>query len=202
MKKQHAVKIIMIVGILLFLGGFIFIYETGSPTASLVDNPDPKTERLFRQMGVLRQPYLLGTVEFDLKDFNGQPARLSDFKGRIVFLNFWATWCPDCLVEMPAMQNLHTRLKGRNFVMITINIKEPASVVKKFFNKHGLTFSGLLDLSGRVSSQMGIRAIPTTYILDNNGKILGMVMGSRKWDSGKSVALFEHLINKYSKDSL
>ncbi len=86
--------------------------------------------------------------------------------------------------------------------MVTVNLRESAETIKKFINKNGLTFITLLDSTGDVGVIMGIRTIPTTFIIGKNGKILGMVMGSRKWDSGKSVALFEHLINKNSDDSL
>jgi len=113
-----------------------------------------------------------------------------------VFLNFWATWCPDCRTEMASMEKLHTRFKSKNFVMVTINLKEPSERVKNFFDTYKLTFVGLLDPDGKITSKLAIRALPTTMVIDKNGKILGMALGSRPWNAKKSIALFEHLTNR------
>ena len=77
--------------------------------------------------------------------------------------------------------------------MVTVNIKETASQVKNFFEEYNLTFTALMDTTGEVSTEFGLRAIPTTFILDKSGQILGRIAGPREWDSRKSVALFEHL---------
>jgi len=160
------------------------------------DTADPKTERLFRDMGIIEVPHITPPVDFSLMDINGQQFTLSDFKGKIVFLNFWTTWCPDCRIEMPYMEKLHRRLKGQDFAMIAVNLQEPALRVKNFLKKYQLTFTILLDTKGKIGPRLGIRAIPATYILDKNGGIIGKAFGSRHWDDKKSIALFEHLINR------
>jgi cytochrome c biogenesis protein CcmG/thiol:disulfide interchange protein DsbE len=160
------------------------------------DTEDPKTERLFREMGIIEVPHITPPVDFSLIDINGRQFTLSEFKGKIVFLNFWTTWCPECRIEMPSMEKLHRRLNGQDFEMIAVNIQEPALQVKNFLEKYQLTFSILLDAKGEIGRQFGIRAIPATYILDKNGGIIGKAFGSRHWDGKKSIALFEHLINR------
>ena len=127
---------------------------------------------------------------------DGRPVRLTDFKGKIVFLNFWTTWCPDCVRELPAMEKLHLKLKSKDFVMAAVNIKEPGARVKAFYKKHKLSFAVFLDSSGQASAQMAVRAIPTTFILDRDGAPLAMAAGSRPWDSRQAVALFEYLIDR------
>ena len=198
MKKLSSLKIIVAAFILLSLVGFISFYPENTRDSSAISNSTRKTYRLFRQMGVLRHPDSVAPVEITLKDLKGKLVRLSSFKGSIVFLNFWASWCPDCVIEMSAMEKLHTRLKNKNFFMIAINIKEPASRVREFYSKNKLTFTGLLDPSGQASYQMNVRAIPMTFILDKSGKIIASVLGSRQWDSKKSIALFEHLTDNAS----
>ena len=192
MKKFIFYKLLPVC-ILMVLTGSVFILlvpQTGTPLAAGLS---AKTDRLLRDLGFQQYPFPVSVAEITLKDFNGKEIRLSDYRGKVVFLNFWASWCPDCRIEMASMEKLHNRFKNNNFDMVTINLKEPAQRVKNFFDKHKLTFVGLLDPDGKITSKMAIRALPTTLVVDKNGKILGMALGSRPWDGKKSVALFEHL---------
>ena len=165
------------------------------------DEADPKTDGLFRKMEIIEIPHISPPVDFSLPDVNGQQVTLSDFKGKIVFLNFWTTWCPECRIEMPSMEKLHRKLKGKDFEMIAVNLQEPALRVKDFLKKYPLTFTILLDSKGKIGPQFGIRAVPTTFILDKNGGIIGRALGSRPWDSKESMALFEHLINRVERNT-
>ena len=97
------------------------------------------------------------------------------------------------MIEMPSMEKLHQKLKDKDFAMVTINLQESAATVINFFEKYNLTFTTLLDTTGDVGAAFGIRAIPTTFILDKNGRLIGKVLGPREWDSKSSFALFEHL---------
>ena len=94
------------------------------------------------------------------------------------------------------MEKLHNKLKHKDFTVVVVDLEEPASQVKKFVEKYKLTFTILLDSKGKFARQFGIRFIPTTYILDLDGGIIGMVVGPREWDSKKSIAFFEHLMNR------
>ena len=152
-------------------------------------------ERLFSSMSVIKVPPTKDPVRINLKDLNGNNISLSDFNGKIVFLNFWTTWCPTCRIEMPSMEKLHQKLKNKDFAMVTINLQESASQVKAFFKEFKLTFTALLDSNGEVGASFGIRAIPTTYILDKTGRIIGLANGPREWDSKEAIALFENLID-------
>ena len=152
-------------------------------------------DRLFSIVGVIKVPPAEDPVKINLKDMNGKNTSLSDFKGKIVFLNFWTTWCPTCRIEMPSMEKLHQKLKNTDFAMVTINLQESAPQVKAFFEEFKLTFTALLDSTGEVGASFGIRAIPTTYILDKTGRIIGQVSGPREWDSKAAIALFENLID-------
>jgi peroxiredoxin len=169
--------------------------KSSAASASTANAVSNKTDRLFRDMGIIRVPRIAPPVEISLLDIQGKKVTLSDFKGKIVFLNFWTTWCPECRIEMPLMEKLHKRLKDKDFAMVAVNLKEPAIRVKNFFSEHQLTFTALLDSKGKIGARFGVRAVPTTFILDKEGGIIGKVFGSRKWNSQKSIALFEHLIN-------
>jgi peroxiredoxin len=150
-------------------------------------------DRLFGDLGILKVPPDADPLEIKLNDSNGRPVSLSDFRGKIVFINFWTTWCLACVIEMPSMEKLHLKFKEKDFVMMAINLQESASTVKKFFKEYKLTFTALLDITGDVGAALGIRSIPMTFILDKSGRIIGKALGPRQWEGKESIALFEYL---------
>jgi peroxiredoxin len=156
---------------------------------------DPGTiDRFFKTMGIVKLAGIAPPVEIALGDLTGKTIRVSDFKGKIVLLNFWTTWCPDCRYEMPSMEKLYRHFKDREFVMLAINLQEPAERVKSFYEKYKLSFTTLLDTNGQIGYRFGIRSIPTTFILNQKGGLIGKALGPREWDSEPALAMFEHLI--------
>jgi len=132
---------------------------------------------------------------FSLPMLTGGIAALSDFKGRIVILNFWATWCPPCRAEMPSMENLYQRFRDQGLEILAVDIGEDENTIRRFINNNKYTFPVLLDTNKRISNSYGIEAIPTTYILDREGKIIARVVGSISWDSAQAIAAFDALLN-------
>ena len=193
MKKLFAVRPWFLLFIALIFSGFAALLLFDVELLAKTDSRG--MDRLFGIVGVIKVPPAEDPVRINLKDMNGNNISLSDFKGKIVFLNFWTTWCPTCRIEMPSMEKLHQKLKNEDFAMVTINLQESASQVKAFFKEFNLTFTALLDSTGEVGASFGIRAIPTTYILDKTGRIIGLVSGPREWDSKSAIALFENLID-------
>jgi len=199
--KTHLTIKILLGFIILILFAFIAMHVFDADPLAKAKSESRKLEQLYEDMGVLKLPRRTDPIEIRLKDLNGNLVSLSDFRGRIVFLNFWTTWCPTCRIEMPSMEKLHQKFKGKDFVMVTVNIQESASQVKKFFKMFNLTFTALLDTTGEVATGFSIRSIPTTFILDKSGRTIGTILGPREWDSKRAVALFEHLTEKYSATS-
>ena len=185
----------MAISLLLIFAGIPGCDREEEGVSQATGNESPKNERLAGKMGIIKVPRAPIPVEISLPDLEGRMVRISDFRGKVVFLNFWTTWCPSCRVEMPSMERLHLRLKDKGFVMVAINLQESREQVRGFFKEQGLTFMALLDKDGKVGTRFGIRNIPTTYILDKKGRILGAAMGAREWDSKEAITLFEHLIN-------
>ncbi len=192
MNKSTTV-IILIASIVLISSGVLAVVFFSNHPLAKTEPDSNQLDELIADMGVSIHPFGNDPLGVKLLNTAGRYIRLDEFRGKIVFLNFWTTWCPTCITEMPSMEKLHRKLIGKNFAMVAVNIKEPASQVKKFFEKHNLTFTALLDTTGEVSAQFGIRAIPTTFILDKSGQILGRIDGPREWDHKESVAMFEHL---------
>jgi peroxiredoxin len=192
MKKINIV-IILLASVLLISSGIIAIVAFDNDPLAKTGPGGNNLERLMADIGVSPHPFNNDPLKARLLSTAGHSVGLDDFRGKIVFLNFWTTWCPTCVTEMPSMEKLHRKLSGKNFAVVTVNIKESASQVKKFFEKYKLTFMALLDTTGEVSTEFGIGAIPTTFILGKSGQILGRVTGPREWNSKESVALFENL---------
>ena len=195
MRKITSSKFELLAIILLVTSAGIGFHLFDNGFLAIAGSQDQQLERLFSNMGVLKIPHLSRPVEIQLKDVFGNTVSLSDFRGKVVFLNFWATWCPACVIEMPAMEKLHRRFKDRDFVMVAINLQETTAQIKSFFDKYKLSFIALLDSSGEVGSWFGVEALPMTFILDKQGRIIGSALGPRAWDSQASIALFDYLID-------
>jgi peroxiredoxin len=121
--------------------------------------------------------------------------RLADFKGKVIFLNFWATWCEPCKEEMPAMERLYQKYRERGLVVLAISADaEGASVVTPFVKKYKLTFLIGLDPRMSVTSLYGVWAVPSTFIIDKQGKRILFANGPREWDGKAAHALFESLL--------
>jgi cytochrome c-type biogenesis protein len=186
-------RLVIILGVLIFVAGTGALLVKSSPFANTgID--DSAKNRLLRKLDILPVPEQVAPMEFSLPDTHGQRVSMARFKGKVVFLNFWTTWCRECRNEMSAMERLHRRLQERDFVMVAISLRESAKTVKRFMDQNRLTFTALLDKNGDVGTTYAVRAIPTTFILDRRGHIIGMALGARKWDTAKTVKLFERLL--------
>lgn len=126
---------------------------------------------------------------------SGKPIRLSDLRGHVALLNFWATWCIPCLEEMPAMDRLNRLLQGKKFRILAINLQETAEQVQQFAKSNRFGFELVLDPAGEISHHYGVLRIPVSYIVDQKGYIIRRAMGSRAWDSKESVAFFNDLLS-------
>ncbi|MED3623615.1 peroxiredoxin family protein [Neobacillus thermocopriae] len=123
--------------------------------------------------------------DFELKTLSGDSVKLSDLKGKKVMLNFWATWCPPCKEEMPAMEKLHKEA-GEDLLILAVNI-DPHLDVQGFVNENKLTFPILLDTDDTVNEKYQILSIPTTYFIDSKGIIRHVSLGSMEFDEMKEL---------------
>ena len=128
----------------------------------------------------------IAAVPFSLKDQYGKTHTLADYKGKVIFLNFWATWCPPCRAEMPDIQKLYERSprEGENAVIVLgvaapkLGSEKNEAGIKAFMDKNGYTYPVLMDTRGELFRAYDIRAIPTTYMIDRNGYLVGRVQGA------------------------
>ncbi len=125
----------------------------------------------------------MAPIDFELQDLSGWSVKLSSLKGKVVFLNFWATWCGPCRKEMPSMQRMYDKLKSEGLEILAVDLQEDKAQVRSFARELGLRFPILLDSTGAVGAQYNARAIPTTYLLDRKGFIVARMVGAREWDT-------------------
>ena len=151
-------------------------------------------DHLYEAMGMAKVPPK-AAPDFTLPAVDGKQVSLQDYRGKVVFLNFWATWCIPCREEMPALERLHqTYRQSQDFAVISIDYKESAEQVKAFFQKHALTFPALLDQSGSVSRDYLVSGMPTTYLIGRDGMLLARGVGGRDWTRAEALALIKALV--------
>ncbi|HEY5734708.1 MAG TPA: TlpA disulfide reductase family protein, partial [Gammaproteobacteria bacterium] len=129
------------------------------------------------------QPYAgdLTPGPFSLKGMDGRSYTLEDFHGRVILLNFWATWCPPCVHEMPSMQALQDQFPDNDFHVVAINMAEEPAVIEEFLQKMDVDFTILLDSDGQVLRDWKVFAFPTSYILGRDGEIVYAGFGAIEW---------------------
>ena len=133
-------------------------------------------------------------LEANLPAKAGKPAHLSDFKGKVVVLNFWATWCPPCVEEAPALNHLQQRIASRGGVIIGVSIDDDSAKYEKFLKDFGVPFPTWRDPSAKVMHDYGTVMIPETYIIDRHGRIARKIIGPQRWDSPELTAYFDYLL--------
>ena len=133
---------------------------------------------------------------FTLTNLEGKKVKLGDFRGKIVFLNFWASWCDPCREEMPGMEKLYRDLGNEDFVILGVNIKETKEKALKFAADLKISFPLLLDRDGNVGLLYGAWGLPTTYIIGKKGEVIARAFGPAPWDSRESYEYFRLLLRK------
>lgn len=136
-----------------------------------------------------RLPQPVDAADFQLMDLRGNTKTLADYAGKPLIVNFWATWCPPCREEMPSMNRAWEKIRHEGIAMIAVNSGEDLESVSAFLTSFPVSFPVLLDPNSELTGSWPIRGLPTTFVLDNSGKIVYRATGGREWDD-------EALLNK------
>jgi len=134
-----------------------------------------------------------------LKDLSGKTHDLKQYRGKVVLINFWATWCPPCRAEMPSMQRLKAKMAGKPFVILAVDMGEEESVVKNYIREIKTDFTVLLDKDGRALKSWKVFAFPTSYVVDTQGKIRYGLYGASEWDAADKVQKISQLMPSAAK---
>jgi thiol-disulfide isomerase/thioredoxin len=173
---------IFVIGLLYFLttASAVFAEET-KPFVPLHETPQALTDISFQ-------------------DETGSPLQLSDWRGKIVLLNVWATWCGPCREEMPTLDRLQEKLGGERFDVLALSIdRGGVGVVQEFYDEIGLQHLQIrIDPTTRASRAMNVFGLPTTLLIGPDGKELGRKVGPAEWDAPEAIAFFRNIIDKHA----
>jgi len=120
--------------------------------------------------------------DFALKNLDGEIQRLSDFKGKVVIVNFWATWCPPCRAEMPSMQRAWNEIQDKGVVMLAVHVGGNEDKIWSFVGDYDLDFPVLIDPKSKVADAWPMKGLPSTFVIDPEGRIVYRAIGAREWD--------------------
>lgn len=151
---------------------------------------------LFERAGVVEFKEGQRGPRLTLESLEGRTVSLKDYEGTLAVVNFWATWCTPCEIEMPALENLWARYRERGLVVLGVTVDRggPRSIIEPYVKGKGLTFPILLDPDMSAARTWRVTGIPTTFLVKPNGEVAGVAHGPREWDGKEMVALLETLL--------
>jgi len=190
--------VLIISGLIMILGGTIKTFDyTNKPSRNNVEQVQKQDDKTQDNKEDAAQGDKFKAPDFSLVDQYGKTHKLSDYKGKTVFLNFWGTWCPPCRGELPHIEEIYKEYKNNSKDVIILSVTAPGlgnegtvADIKDFINKNGYTFPVTFDSHGNVIEQYAIEAFPTTFIIDKEGNIKKYVPGAM------DKTTMESLINK------
>lgn len=144
---------------------------------------------------------------FELPDLKGNPRKLSEFRGSVVLLNFWASWCGPCVEELPALEQLYQKLKAKGFEIVAVGIDDDIAELEEFKRRFSLSFPVLADKSGILKNKYRVTGVPESFVLDRDGKLVMLadpsdnmpvvrIVGPRDWDDPNTVARMAELLDR------
>ena len=169
--------------------------QTAAPSASPRSSAGKplSLEDAIRELELIRPPRPKFAEDFTIPTADGKPFKLSAQRGRPVLINFWATWCPPCLEEMPALERLWRAQKDAGFVMLAVTVDANPKLAAPFVERHKFTFFVGHDPKMDLANTYGVRALPSSFVIDRDGRLAAVAIGPRVWDNLAAHSLIERL---------
>ena len=176
-----------LLGLLIIVALTLLILRVQRPSP---ENPQPEANQFKPQEGYL-------APRFSLRNLKGNLEGLDDHSGKVIFVNFWATWCVPCVKEMPSFESLYRRYRSQGLTLLAVSLdKGDSSKVQDFADIHKLTFPILLDTEGVAEKLYPSFSIPFTYVIDKQGRVVARVDGAKDWESSETFEAVEHLLKQ------
>jgi peroxiredoxin len=164
--------------------------RAAAPLPATTAGTAPSRRGLVEHRGDPRPPPLA------LRDRAGQPRDLAALRNEVVLVNFWASWCPPCVHEMPSMQQLQNQFRDRPFTILAVNMAEPGATVDAFMRRHRLDFTVLMDRDGAALKQWKVMAFPTSFVIDKAGRLRYGVFGAVDWMETETLHALTQLVSE------
>jgi len=176
-----------LLGLLIIVALTLLILRVQRPSP---ENPQPKANQFKSQEGYM-------APRFSLRNLKGNMEGLDDHLGKVIVVNFWATWCVPCVKEMPSFENLYRRYRSQGLTLLAVSMdKGDSTKVQEFADKHKLSFPILLDTKGVAEKLYPSFSIPFTYVIDKQGRVVARVDGAKNWESSETFEAVEHLLKQ------
>jgi thiol-disulfide isomerase/thioredoxin len=187
-------RLSIFLGLIVVIGvAFGIIYFTKGSKENTQENPAIKTKEALQEAP--KEGFL--APQFALNDLSGNLVRLTDLKGKVVLLNFWASWCAPCRREIPSLERLYQMRKDKGFKIVAVNGERASpSQIASFADANGMSFPILLNPQGDVGGNYWVRAIPTSFLLDKKGVIRWKIVGGREWDGPDVLGTIDRLLGE------
>lgn len=190
-------KLVRVAALLILAGALMWLLPIRRPgeEASRYHHPPAELD-LFERAGVVELKEGQRSPAFRLATLDGGSATLGDYSGKLVVVNFWATWCTPCEVEMPTLESLWQKLRGRGLVVLGVNLDRgaPRSLIEPYVRGKKLSFPILLDPDMATAQAWRVTGLPATFLVRPSGEVTGVAYGLREWDSKEMLALLETLL--------
>ncbi len=175
-RKKIIFLSILLMGAVLFVLSFVMLDRRAAKKAIVSGDPAPQ----FRGMSL-----------------KGQKIGLSDFRGKVVMIHFWATWCPPCVEEMPTLDKLYRELKNKDFALLAVSVDEDGSgAVGAFLKKNGIEIPVLLDERKAISGLYGTYKLPETFVVDRRGLVRHKIIGPRDWGRPENIRMIRLVLDE------
>jgi peroxiredoxin len=176
-----------LLGLLIIVALVLLILRVQRPSP---ENPQPKANQFKSQEGYM-------APRFSLRNLKGNMEGLDDHLGKVIVVNFWATWCVPCVKEMPSFENLYRRYRSQGLTLLAVSLdKGDSTKVQEFADKYKLSFPILLDTKGVAEKLYPSFSIPFTYVIDKQGRVVARVDGAKNWESSETFEAVEHLLKQ------
>ena len=176
-----------LLGLLIIVALVLLILRVQRPSP---ENPQPKANQFKSQEGYM-------APRFSLRNLKGNMEGVDDYLGKVIVVNFWATWCVPCVKEMPSFESLYRRYRSQGLTLLAVSLdKGDSTKVQEFADKYKLSFPILLDTEGVAEKLYPSFSIPFTYVIDKQGRVVARVDGAKNWESSETFEAVEHLLKQ------
>ncbi len=157
---------------------------------------EPLPKGMLEALSLSGYPRHMNPPQFRSRTSKGQVVSLSALRGRVVLLNFWASWCQECRPEMPAFEQLHRDFTGQGLTVLGVNVREGTQAIQTYAGELDLTFPLVLDSDGEIHRSYGVIGLPTTFLIGRDGRTVGLAVGPREWSSVPARAIIQALLTE------